>query len=391
MREYEQRFPNKVRCIWHKENLRLGGARNTGIRAARGEFIYCVDSDDYIDLELCKKMYNAIVAENADMAVCDTNRIEKKIIIKNWKANGKFNTSDLCERIKNLKMHCTWFIMIKKSVIENNNLYIQEQTTGYEDFVCSLWYLASKKIARVNEALYYYCIRDDSAVQGRTLQTYISTIEIFKNILSSSYFNNLDLSVKKSLFLYLIKWIPKWLLFVCVNYADDFTKFCNSVLDLFQTYKVDYSDSIYIQSEENTHSREILRFIEQNLDTTDFNLEFIAYYECQSRKMRLKTMRRLISPYADKRLTLWGAGMLGKGNARDMSVLGFKFEIIDINPEIHGEKILANVVVKPWDEVKDRTDVVLVSARGFFEDVREKLSRESPDIEVVDLIGLLLV
>jgi len=118
MKEYEKKFPNKVRCIWHKENLRLGGARNTGIRAAYGEFVYCVDSDDYIDLTLCEKMYNAIVLENADMAVCDFYRIENKIVIKNWSSNGKFDTSDLCERIKNIKMHSASMIMIKKSVIE---------------------------------------------------------------------------------------------------------------------------------------------------------------------------------------------------------------------------------------------------------------------------------
>ena len=35
MKEYEKKYPDKVKCIWHKENKRLGGARNTGIRAAR--------------------------------------------------------------------------------------------------------------------------------------------------------------------------------------------------------------------------------------------------------------------------------------------------------------------------------------------------------------------
>jgi len=45
-------------------------------------------------------------------------------------------------------------------------------------------------------------------------------------------------------------------------------------------------------------------------------------------------------------------------------------------------------VVKPWAELKERTDVVLVSALGIFERVYEKLSKECPDIEVVDLMEL---
>jgi len=388
MKEYELRYPNKVRCIWHNENVYLGGARNIGIRSARSEFIYCVDSDDYINSKLCEKMYNAAIAENADMVVCDTNRIEKKIIIKNWKPNGKFNTSDLCKRMKSIKTHTAWLIMIKKSVLENNNLYFPE-LFGYEDFIIPLWYLASKKIARVDEALHYYCIRDNSGVQSQKLQTYVSTIEIIKLILSSDYFNNLDIALKNNYFLYLIKWIPSWCQTVCINYAAESVKFCNSVLDLFKIYRVDYSDDIYMKSEEDICSKEIFCFIEQNINKDDFNLEFATYYWYRSRIMSLNKMRRQLSLYANKCLTLWGAGYWGRKNAENLGILGVKFEITDANPKTHGEKMLANVVVKPWDEIKDTTDVVLVSVMGFFEDIRDKLTKECSNIEVVDLMRLL--
>jgi glycosyltransferase involved in cell wall biosynthesis len=395
MKEYEKRFPDKIRCIWHEKNTRLGGARNTGIRSAFGEFIYCLDSDDYVDLELCEKMYNAIASENADMAVCDTNCIEKNTVIKYWRywaLNGNFNTPDLCERMENLKMHNTWLIMIKKSVIDDNNLYFPEQIE-FEDLASTLWYLASKKIVRVNEALHYYFIRDNSLTQEKKLQTYVLAVKTIKCILCSNYFNNLDTAVKKLLFLYLARHITSFCQIVCVNYPAEFVKFCYDILDLLKVYKIDYADDIYTQTENSICIREILRFIEQNINVPDFNLEFIAHnsscYTYISKIMELKKIRSMLSIYAGKRLTLWGCGALGRRNAENMSIIGIKFEITDVNTKIHGERITANAVVKPWNEVKEHTDVVLVSARGIFEEVRNKLAKECPDIEVVDLIALL--
>jgi hypothetical protein len=278
--------------------------------------------------------------------------------------------------------------MIKKSIIENNNLYFPEHA-ACEDFVCTLWYMASKKIVQINEALFYYFIRKNSILQEGKRETYISSIRTHKHILSSDYFNKLDCSVKKMLFLYYAYTISGFCHTVCINYATDFVKYCNSILDLFKIYMVNYNDAIYMQSEEDVCSREIFRFIEQNIDMPDFNLEFIAYYEYQYRRIQLRKINKLLPLYINKRLTLWGAGALGKRNAKDMSILGIEFEITDINTKIHGEKIVANVIVKPWDELKDRTDVVLVSAKGIFDEVKARLSKECPDIEVVDLINML--
>ncbi len=47
IKEYQKRYPN-IRLICHTENKTAGGARNTGIDAAQGEYIWCVDPDDSI-------------------------------------------------------------------------------------------------------------------------------------------------------------------------------------------------------------------------------------------------------------------------------------------------------------------------------------------------------
>jgi len=249
MKEYEKKFPNKVRCFWHKENKRQGGARNTGIRAACGEFLYFADSDDYLDLKLCEKMYNAIIAENADMAVCDCNFIDDKVVIENWsyadKINGKFDSPDLCRRIRDLKMHNIWLIVIRKSIIQNNNLYFPEHTVA-DDLESILWFVASSKIVRLNEALYYYVQRQNSITTGRNMQSYALIIKSIEYILNSDYFSSLDIPVKKLVSLYLYRLVIHYIYAVCIRYPTGFLNFCNSILALFKIYKVNYDDNISV-------------------------------------------------------------------------------------------------------------------------------------------------
>jgi len=391
MKEYEERFPDKVRCIWHENNKSTGAARNTGIRSARGEFIYCADPDDYIDIKLCEKMYNTLISENADMAVCDINRIEKNILIKNWMLHGNVSTQDLCERIRNLKTHGPVTIMIKKTIIDNNNLYFPEYVL-FEDAICALWYLASPKIVQIHEALYYYCIRDNSSTQKHELQDYILCVQIMKYIFDSVFFDNLNAAVKELLLLYWTRYFLYSCQVVCINYPAEFIKFCHSILDLFKVYNFNYDSDIYL-SEDSIRVKKILRFVAQNIDVPDFNFEFIAYTaSCDlyyNKMTELKKTRSLLSLYTGKRLTVWGCGAIGERYAQNMSINGIEFEITDINTKIHGKRVTAHAVVKPWSEVKDYTDVVLVSARGIFEEVRDKLAKECPDIEVVDLVALL--
>ena len=59
----------RVRYIAHTENLGLGGARNTGIRHATGEWITFVDSDDFVDIECYASALATIDRHDADGAV----------------------------------------------------------------------------------------------------------------------------------------------------------------------------------------------------------------------------------------------------------------------------------------------------------------------------------
>lgn len=59
----------RVRII-HKENAGVSEARNIGLNCASGEFIMFVDSDDWIDAEMCEHMYQLAQKHNAQFVMC---------------------------------------------------------------------------------------------------------------------------------------------------------------------------------------------------------------------------------------------------------------------------------------------------------------------------------
>ena len=55
----------RIRIIHNPHNLGLFGARLSGEKEAKGEYILPVDSDDYIELCTCKVLYRAITGTTA--------------------------------------------------------------------------------------------------------------------------------------------------------------------------------------------------------------------------------------------------------------------------------------------------------------------------------------
>ena len=68
--KYSQR-DKRVKCIQNKQNHGLSFTRNVGIKAAKGEYIFFLDSDDEIVKDALEKLYKIANAKNYQMVFFD--------------------------------------------------------------------------------------------------------------------------------------------------------------------------------------------------------------------------------------------------------------------------------------------------------------------------------
>ena len=63
---------------FYKENGGLSSARNYGLKYIDGYYCCFIDSDDYVDSTYVSKLVNSIEKNNADIAVCEFDRVYGK-------------------------------------------------------------------------------------------------------------------------------------------------------------------------------------------------------------------------------------------------------------------------------------------------------------------------
>lgn len=154
---------SRINIVRHEENKGLGGARNTGINYATGDYLCFVD-DDYVANTFVELLYKAINNDSSDMVICGfwTHEDgEKKICHKAYdNVVLDVNVNNVLENSNNYRS-ASWLKMYKRNLIVGN-VILQPEKKYYEDVVywlMSVYY--STKISVISERLYYYRRRSD--------------------------------------------------------------------------------------------------------------------------------------------------------------------------------------------------------------------------------------
>lgn len=191
--EYAAKY-EKIRVI-NQENKGVEATVYVGIAAAKGEYIGFVDGDDYIDPSMFKKLYDTINLTNADMVVCGYNRVdENDNLLSSYRLNlsqktvfdkidGTFPVDFLPGMSgKQFMSYARWNKLFKREQLLNNSFCRPHGLKVGEDTAMVYAMLfSSKRVAYVDECLYYYVQRTGSIVHSfdaRYIKNWETVIDI---------------------------------------------------------------------------------------------------------------------------------------------------------------------------------------------------------------------
>ncbi len=175
LRNYEARFPNKVTVIDLKENVRQGGARNVGMRFAKGKYIGFVDADDFIHQNMYEQLYTIAEEHDADVVVCksiNTYKLnteyysEKTPTPSGTVSGGEMNDVKRTELLTNNSV-AVWGKIYKKDFIIQNNILFPEKLTMEDIFFTPLVNLYAKSIYYIDDYMYFRLLHQNSTVHNK--------------------------------------------------------------------------------------------------------------------------------------------------------------------------------------------------------------------------------
>lgn len=162
LKEYQKKDPRIV--VVTKKNGGLPSARNAGLDKARGKYVGFVDSDDFVDVNMFKRLYETAEKHQSEIVVCGAEIFPVPPEPDGWlyatlspenRHYPNFQSEILFELP--YARPFVWRTMIKRELIERNQLRLQEDIHIGEDNAFQFrLYPKANGITFVSDKLYHY-------------------------------------------------------------------------------------------------------------------------------------------------------------------------------------------------------------------------------------------
>lgn len=169
IKEYEKKYPDKFIAIHSPVNKHQGGAKNIGIRKAKGEWIGFIDSDDWIVPDFYERLIGKAEETGADVVGCDyclTDEHSMKVgkIVPNNRMEQTGILDD--EKKKSLILDGGSLVVkiFKRERILKDELFFPEDIYYEDNALGNSYMILADHFEYIPEPLYYYYQHEMSTV-----------------------------------------------------------------------------------------------------------------------------------------------------------------------------------------------------------------------------------
>ena len=216
-----------------QKNKGLPGARNTGLKVAKGKYICYIDSDDIVSSDYLSSLYNACETNNSQAAFTEYEIVS---------LNNRFGSDESDRGIEVLKTEELLYVNMLRSVrihlcammishdfIRENNMYFNE-SLRYGEEVDYTWRMFPllKKTCHIQSKKYKYLVRKGSLMTLQHSEKVIYLLENMHTVIEALHTKGL-LNDKR------LKWVEDKIYFEKIHAFgnqskyNDFNELLNSV------------------------------------------------------------------------------------------------------------------------------------------------------------------
>ena len=285
--------------LFNQENRGQGFARNFGIMKSKSDFIYFLDSDDFIEPDTIEQLYNQVIFDKSDIVIGGWEKVNEDLnqIIK---TNPAIDVDVLNSKNKVSYIFSFQFtyvacgILINKKIFLDNFLFFPNYFHEDLYLMPKIFYFA-RKISYVDNKFYKWIERNDSSSNSFSMEHAISVGGILVDWSNFLLKEKIYKENQKSLFKGFIKSIAfgknQTKKFASINQKDEILAYFHNLENNF-----DINFSKYNQQQQN------------NISNLNFSHSLNNIYK------QIDNIKQ-----SKKEIAIYGNGLFGKFIAKELN------------------------------------------------------------------------